>query len=318
MDPITQGLLGACASQACLEKKIAKKSWVVGGLAGMAPDLDIFIRSQSDPLLFYIYHRHFSHALAFIPIGGLLVGGVFLALFPSYRKQWPWVLLAAVIGYASHGVLDACTIYGTLLYWPFSHQRVAWDLIAIIDPIFTITLLIGVCWSALNHRNTAAQIALALALIYMGFRYFGHQHALSLQSSLITQRAHTAIKRRALPMVGQPFHWKSLYRTDDKIWVDLLSISPTQKPRIQTGIQVPLMKAENLPERIKRSRLQMRDFRVFRWFSDGFITQTQDHPLIITDLRYIFGFHPPRYLWGIEFPEQINQHIQWKTRVKTD
>ena len=43
------------------------------------------------------------------------------------------------MGAITHGLIDACTSYGTLLYWPISHHRESWDIISIIDPIFIAT-----------------------------------------------------------------------------------------------------------------------------------------------------------------------------------
>ncbi len=40
------------------------------------PDMDVLIRSASDPLLAIEYHRHFTHALAFIPVGGLIAAAM--------------------------------------------------------------------------------------------------------------------------------------------------------------------------------------------------------------------------------------------------
>lgn len=45
MDPLTQGLLGGVAAQAVLRKKVTPAATVAGILGGMAPDLDVFIRS---------------------------------------------------------------------------------------------------------------------------------------------------------------------------------------------------------------------------------------------------------------------------------
>ena len=42
----------------------------VGGLAALAPDLDVLIRSETDPLLAIEHHRGFTHSLAVIPVGG--------------------------------------------------------------------------------------------------------------------------------------------------------------------------------------------------------------------------------------------------------
>ena len=53
MDPLSQGLLGASASQSFAGKPGKQRAaLLVGLLAGMAPDLDVFIRSANDPLLF--------------------------------------------------------------------------------------------------------------------------------------------------------------------------------------------------------------------------------------------------------------------------
>ena len=45
---------------------------LVGGLAAMAPDLDVLIRSTEYPLLNLKYHRHFTHALAFAPLARII------------------------------------------------------------------------------------------------------------------------------------------------------------------------------------------------------------------------------------------------------
>ena len=52
MDPLTQGVVGAAASQTIARKNTLFIASVVGLLSGLAPDLDIFIRSDKDPLLF--------------------------------------------------------------------------------------------------------------------------------------------------------------------------------------------------------------------------------------------------------------------------
>ena len=82
MDPLTQGLIGASAPQ-LLTSKCRSIAWAgcFGLIAGMAPDLDVLIRSSSDPLLFLEYHRQFTHSIIFIPIGGLLISGILHFLF---------------------------------------------------------------------------------------------------------------------------------------------------------------------------------------------------------------------------------------------
>ena len=113
MDPLTQGAIGAALPQATRNKTHVGIAGALGFLAGLAADADVLIRSESDPLLFLEYHRQFTHALVFIPFGALICAGVFFALARrtlSFRETY----LACLLGYTTHGVLDACTTYGTM------------------------------------------------------------------------------------------------------------------------------------------------------------------------------------------------------------
>ena len=81
MDPLTQGIVATTASQSVSTKEKIVVASIVGFLSGLAPDIDIFIRSSNDPLLFLEFHRQFTHSLFFIPIGGLICSIVFYYLF---------------------------------------------------------------------------------------------------------------------------------------------------------------------------------------------------------------------------------------------
>ena len=73
MDPITQGTFGGLFSQFFSSKKKITVATIIGVLAGLAPDLDVFIKSSYDPLLSLEYHRQFTHSFIFIPLGALIV-----------------------------------------------------------------------------------------------------------------------------------------------------------------------------------------------------------------------------------------------------
>ena len=102
MDPISQGLVGAALSQSQGSNKQLKIAGILGFLSGMAADLDVFIRSSEDPLLFLVYHRQFTHSLIFIPFGGLICALVLHKLFSrqhgiSLKETW----LFCTLGYAT-------------------------------------------------------------------------------------------------------------------------------------------------------------------------------------------------------------------------
>ena len=81
MDPISQGLLGGTLAGAFSKKNNINKAVFCGFIGGLAPDLDVLIKSSSDPLLSIDYHRHFTHSLIFSPIGGFLVSLIVFFIF---------------------------------------------------------------------------------------------------------------------------------------------------------------------------------------------------------------------------------------------
>ncbi|NBV42207.1 metal-dependent hydrolase, partial [bacterium] len=52
-----QGLLGAAAAQSVVRPEDQRPAFWLGLLGGMAPDLDVLIRSDIDPLLALQFHR---------------------------------------------------------------------------------------------------------------------------------------------------------------------------------------------------------------------------------------------------------------------
>ena len=176
MDPISQGAIGAVAPQVVSRRGKIRAVALLGCLAGLAPDLDVFISSSTDPLLLLEYHRQFTHALLFIPVGAALVA---LLLHPVVRRtlQPRETYLACLLGYATHGLLDACTSYGTQLFWPFSDYRVAWNNVSVIDPLFTLPLLSLVILAAVRQRRRFAVAGLVWALGYLTIGVVQHQRA---------------------------------------------------------------------------------------------------------------------------------------------
>ena len=168
MDPISQAAIGAAAAQAGARRTKLKTALWVGALGGALPDVDILIRSSDDPLLFLDYHRHFTHSLAFIPLGGLIAAGLG-RLFTRGRHTVRDLWLPATLGLATHGLLDSCTSYGTFLLWPFSSARIAWHNVAIIDPLFTLPIILGILLAVVRKQRRIGQIAFIWGVAYLCF-----------------------------------------------------------------------------------------------------------------------------------------------------
>lgn len=315
MDPLSQGVIGAIAAQSHSKPANLGKAALIGAIAGMAADLDILIRSTTDPLLSLQYHRHFTHALAFIPIGGLLCS---LVLYPLLAKRWNLsykiTLLWCLLGYATHALLDSCTSYGTQLLWPFSNLRVAWDTISIIDPLLTLPLLALVISAAIGKKRRLIAVAAGWFAVYMSFGVIQHERAVNLGYELAESRNHNVIRLEAKPSFANLAVWKIIYETDDKYHV--AAVRPDFNGNVvwQGDSINKLDISRDLPWLDKHSQ-QARDIQRFSQFSNGFIAQDTHNPNRIIDMRYSMLPHQIKPLWGIELAPEANgsQHAQFYT-----
>ena len=304
MDPLTQGVLGGLVAQARCHPRHLGRACVIGALAGMAPDLDVLIRSDSDPLLALEYHRHFTHSLFFIPFGALLCS---LILYPLQRRYWQigfrQVYLWCVLGYATHGLLDACTSYGTQLLWPFSDRRFAWDTISVIDPLFTLPLLIGVWLASRRQSRRWVCIAGLWGCLYMMVGVVQHMRAIDLGRQLAMERGHTPLRLEAKPSFANLAVWKLIYTTSDRFYV--AAVKPgLGRTGIWPGASIARLKIErDLPWLQARSR-QARDLERFTWFSGGYVALHPLDPNRVIDIRYSMLPDQIRPLWGIQLNPQ--------------
>ncbi|MEN1727986.1 MAG: metal-dependent hydrolase, partial [Pseudomonadota bacterium] len=209
MDPVTQGVVGSLWALPAAKREQIRQAALVGWIGGMAPDLDVLIRSSTDTLLFIEYHRHFTHSLFFIPLGALLVS---LVLWPVFRKRLSFGLLYlfALLGYSSHALLDAATSYGTYLLWPLSETRFAWNFVSVIDPIFTVPLLLLWVIHVWRGQRWALGLAWFWGVVYMALAAVQNVRAESALSAWAEQQALTVERLVAKPAFANIILWRGL------------------------------------------------------------------------------------------------------------
>ena len=312
MDPLTQGVLGASLSQANSPSRHLLTAGLLGFIAGMAPDLDVLIRSKSDPLLFLEYHRQFTHSLIFVPVGGLLCGLLLHALLGKRRGlSLSQSVLYYTLGYATHALLDACTSYGTLLLWPFSDQLFAWNIISIIDPLYTLPLLILVVSAAARKNPTLARIALAWAIIYPALGLLQRNRAVDAGWALAEQRGHQVSRLEAKPSFANLLLWKTIYETQHHYYVDAVRVG--LQTATYPGDRINKLNiARDLPW-LNLDSQQALDIERFRWFSNGYIAADPLHRYRIIDIRYSLSPDEIKPLWGIELSPDASpwQHASY-------
>lgn len=315
MDLLTQGIVGAAMAQATRTHRAhIAGATACGFIGGLAPDLDALIRSPSDPLIFLEYHRHFTHALAFIPFGGLVCGAaLYLAIGKRLQLSFWQTVAFCTLGYATHGLLDAMTSYGTSLLWPFSDTRISWSLVSIIDPVFTVpaALLILAAW--IKRRVLFARLALGWMAIYLGAAAFQHTHALNAAKEIAEARGDTPLRVEVKPSFGNILVWRSIYETDTAFYIDAMRVGVTR--RMFEGIRVPKVEAAVDFPWLKPDSQQARDVERFRFFSRGYIARDPRFPNRIIDIRYAFVPNSLDALWSVEVSPDVpvDAHVTYLT-----
>jgi inner membrane protein len=135
--------LGAAVGGAALGRSQGARAFAWGAVVGTLPDLDSFIDFGS-PVANFTFHRGYSHALLIQTLAAPLLAAVINALHRGGRRGYPGWLLAVWLILITHALLDALTIYGTQLALPFTDYPFGVGSIFIIDPLYTLPLLIGV------------------------------------------------------------------------------------------------------------------------------------------------------------------------------
>ncbi|MEM7401911.1 MAG: metal-dependent hydrolase [Pseudomonadota bacterium] len=297
MDPLSQGALGASFSQSAGKPQNIVFACILGFLSGMAPDLDIFIRSENDPLLFLEYHRQFTHSLIFIPIGGFICAVLFYLLFARLKLSFKQTYLFCTLGYASHGLLDSCTSYGTQLFWPFTTHQVSWDTISIIDPLFTLPLLLLVIVATIKKSSKIAVVGLIWVLTYHAIGFAQNHRATKIGWQLAEQRNHQPLRLNVKPTFGNLLLWKVLYETENHFYTDGVRIWLNIK--IYEGTSIAKLNLKRDFPWLETDTQQAKDLQRFAWFSQDYIAADPNQPNRVFDARYSLIPTETKGLWSI-------------------
>ncbi len=313
MDPLSQAVFGANLSQCFTSKKHFKVATLAGVLGGLFPDIDVLIRSSTDPLLALQFHRHFTHSLFMVAPMALPVA---LFVWLLFRKSisFKYVFFYAFLGVLTHGLLDSCTSYGTQLLWPFSTARIAWNNISIIDPLLTIPALVGVIWADRKKNRRIAHGTFVFMILYLLFGVYQRDLATKAATEIAKARQHIFTRIEAKPSMGNLFLWRTLYETPENIfYVDAIHVGPGFKPKIYPGNSIAHWSPDSVEPKIPLGSVLEEDIQRFDWFSDRYLVKSQAYPLVIGDLRYATLPNSLEPLWGISFdPQKPNEHIAWQ------
>ncbi len=171
MDTITHGIVGALIGKGYFSERNGRVATFAAAAGAMFPDIDVVEEIVSrDPLAIVRYHRGITHSFVALPFFAAILAWLTRAGFGVLKKRFAglrdiespsWGILVVIyaIAIASHIILDAMTSFGTRIWDPVSQQRVAWDLLFIIDCCFTSIALLPqvVAWIYADSAKTRAR-----------------------------------------------------------------------------------------------------------------------------------------------------------------
>ncbi|HLM52055.1 MAG TPA: metal-dependent hydrolase, partial [Pseudoxanthomonas sp.] len=196
MDSLSQIVLGAAVAAVVAPARHRRAALLAGAALGTLPDLDSFpiMLFTHDPVALMTLHRSFSHSLLVLPLAGWLLWWLFKrgsGRVAQAPRRWFWAIQLALV---THPLLDAFTVYGTQLLWPLPAPPAMWSSVFIIDPLYTVWLLIACIAAFALRERIGAQRALlaglALSTAYLGWSL--------LAKSLVEREADRALASMGL------------------------------------------------------------------------------------------------------------------------
>lgn len=307
MDLLTQGLIGSGIALSVAKPDEIKKASLIGLLAGIAADVDFFIQSTNDPLLNLEYHRHFTHSLFFIPIAALLLSFLF---WPFFRRHLAWsrIFLFSLGGYLLSGFIDACTSYGTRLLWPVSDERISFNIISIIDPIFTLVLLTGIVTGLKTKKNSYTRLFLIIAASYLLLGAWQKHRIQNISHDYARSQGHQVERLLVKPTLGNNWLWRSVYQYQGYYYVNAFHLNPVTANRfVFPGAKIAIFSPSDNNLQLPADSILQNDLQRFAYFSDQYLALHPDNPGIIIDVRYSNLANSIQPLWGIRLDRQQPQ-----------
>jgi inner membrane protein len=291
MDSLTQIVVGAACGEAVLGRKIGNKALLFGAIGGTIPDLDVIIGRliYSNEIDALVFHRGFMHSFLFAFIGAFVFGWL---VFRQYNrrsregttllKDWIWLFFWSLF---THPIIDSFTPYGTQLFAPFSNYKVAFNNIAVVDPLYTLPFLIPLIMAMFYKRTDQSRrklvgLGAVLSSAYMIFTLFNqHQVESILEKSLVDNDIRYQ-RYQVQPTIFNNLLWYGVAETKSSYYFGFYSLLDYEES-FKNWAQIE--KHHGL------FPMEHEDLTKLAWFSNSYFNVTSTNTkgeYIFDDLRY--------------------------------
>ena len=284
MDSLTQIVLGAALAGAIAPARHRRAALAAGAALGTLPDLDSLPMwfMGLDPVTNMTWHRGPSHSLlVLLPLAAMLwwlfkrTGG----RVAEAPKRWFWAITLALV---THPLLDAFTVYGTQLWWPLPPSPAMWSSLFIIDPLYTLPLLLGCLVALVRAWRPSAQKALVLGLalssVYLGWSLLAKAMVDRVAERTLAAQGLQDAPRFSVPMPFNTLLWRVVVMTPHGFLEGERSLVADEGPMVFRAYASDTRALEEAKALPVVDRLL--------WFNQGFMkAEIRDERLVLSDLR---------------------------------
>lgn len=227
-------------------------------------------------------------------IGVVLAGGIGWWLSRTYWKKdlasvevpyrtWVNLFFWSIF---THPILDSCTVYGTQLFQPFWDYRVAFNNIAVADPLYTIPFLICVILVSRFTKESRWRpiinwVGIGLSCGYLLLTFWHKYQVEQVFTNAWQDRGLHYHRHMTAPTILNNLLWQGVAEGDSVYYHGTYSLWDPE-PVIDSIYTIP--KNHDW----LAGHEQDRELEILAWFSDGYynVVEREDGTWQYNDLRY--------------------------------
>lgn len=288
VDSITQAALGAVVGELVLGRQIGRRALGWGALFGTIPDLDVIFTPLLDTARTLRWHRGISHSLILMVLVSWWLAKPLAKRWKKDKVTPQRAGLFVFLAWSTHVLIDVFTVYGTRIFDPFSGYPVSMDNLFIIDPLFTLPLLVAIViglfvqpkdWKK-GKGIRSAWWCLGISCFYVGLSFWA-KHTVSKQvEGDLARRGLSWQRRMEGPSAFNILLWRVAVERPGEIWIGYRSVFDDPKLPIRWVI-VPKGEAA------MAKYAEEREVKTIREFSKGWwIAREAPGGIWLADLRF--------------------------------
>jgi len=320
VDSLTHAMTGAVIARAIDNEKIGNWGTIAGLATGIFPDLD-FVLGLFNRQFYLQYHRDFTHSVLLIPLYSFFFAWVLVKLS---RRACFWtfykICLAVLL---SHVVLDLLTSSGTMIFSPLWNHRFSWDLIFVIDLVFSGIVFFPLVASFFRKKKARwiCRGALIGLGIYILFCWVQHDRAIKLAEAYAGRLKEEVIQIASLPQPVSPFRWADYVETHENVYQGFVDLLRTKAPgpvsssssfaKLNTLYWPPgEVRYQSFPKTVKspwvRKAMSTKGVKFYYWFARFPVVKSVNsmdgrHLVEFMDVRFLLPGIRTRFDYYLEF-----------------